>query len=135
MWCFFLEKVILHGNVFQIVCSNGRLWNARWQQTYLVNFHCLRSSKHGTLSRTMDLPGESAATKRLKSLPLQSILPAWGWTAGARYSAIYQKRCYLLDLLFVKDDRWLYAQQMLYKNSHKVRFCGWTKIVAFFWFI
>ena len=24
---------------------NGRLWNARWQQTYQVNFHCLRSSE------------------------------------------------------------------------------------------
>ena len=25
--------------------SNGRLWDARWQQTYQVNFHCLRSSE------------------------------------------------------------------------------------------
>ena len=25
--------------------TNGRLWNARWQQTYQVNFHCWRSSE------------------------------------------------------------------------------------------
>ena len=24
----------------------GKLWDARWQQTYQVNFHCLRSSEH-----------------------------------------------------------------------------------------
>ena len=26
--------------------KNGRVSNARWQQTYRVNFHCLHSSEH-----------------------------------------------------------------------------------------
>ena len=29
---------------------NGRIWNARWQQTYQVNFHCLRSSEHAHIT-------------------------------------------------------------------------------------
>ena len=29
---------------------NGRLLNARWQQTYNVNFHCLRSSEYAHIT-------------------------------------------------------------------------------------
>ena len=29
---------------------NGRLWDARWQQTYKVNFHCLRSSERAHIT-------------------------------------------------------------------------------------
>ena len=34
-------------------CStlNGRLWDARWQQTYQVNCHCLRSFEHGRITK------------------------------------------------------------------------------------
>ena len=30
--------------------TNGRLWNARWQQTYQVNCHCLCSSEHARIT-------------------------------------------------------------------------------------
>ena len=29
---------------------NGRLWDARWQQTYQVSVHCLRSSEHAHMT-------------------------------------------------------------------------------------
>ena len=28
----------------------GRLWNARWQQTYQINIHCLRSSEYAHIT-------------------------------------------------------------------------------------
>ena len=30
--------------------SNPRLWDARWQQSYQVNFHCLRSSEYAHIT-------------------------------------------------------------------------------------
>ncbi len=42
--------------------GNARLWNARWQQTYQVNFHWCRSSEHAHFTENNGFTGKSAAT-------------------------------------------------------------------------
>ena len=33
-----------------LIINNGGLWDARWQQSYKVNFHCLRSSERAHMT-------------------------------------------------------------------------------------
>ena len=59
--------------IFFIPDANGRLSNARRQQTYRVNFHCLRSSEHAHNSENNGFTGKSAALYRPRKSPIQHL--------------------------------------------------------------
>ena len=53
-----------HDNLELVETASRELLNTRWQHTYQVNVHCLRSSEHAhsTEKKKCILPGKSAAT-------------------------------------------------------------------------